>query len=75
MYGNNLPVPSSEPDIRNELSGLNEVENTGPLCPINWRTSEPELCVGVWMCVGVGCVCVVCVWVCAWVDYYVIVSM
>ncbi len=28
---NYLLVPSSEPDIRNELSGLKEVENTGPL--------------------------------------------
>ncbi len=65
-------MPSSEPDIRNELSGLNEVENTAPLCPINWRTSEPELCVCVCVCVG-GCMCVqvrVCVYV--WVDYFCI---
>ena len=38
-----IPVPSSEAEIRKELSGLKEVANTGPLCPVSSRTSLLEL--------------------------------
>ena len=37
------PVPSSDPEMRNELSGLKEVLYTGPLCPDSRRTSELKL--------------------------------
>lgn len=34
-YSSNLPVPSSEQESNNVLSGLKDVLYTGPVCPNN----------------------------------------